>query len=181
MIEVEGPSESPRVAREKGKAIPSSIGPLECDFKLDNSQRSTCFLCLKDLCSRSALTKHHKAVQVPGTCFICEGQLPPGALRHCNTHSEVFTAGRLFQCPECLLALGEKSEYLSGDDMLVHLATVHSLPAIVRCVLCNHFSTKRGLSIHTRGHFNAESSLVTCPCCIIASRKEGTLFATFES
>ena len=223
------------IAREKGKVIPSPVGSIECDLKLDNSQKSTCFLCPKDLCSRSALTKHYKAVHVPGafnepfncpecrelglgdvkilgasdwethtaevhgkahspkltenlttdpttgTCFVCDGQLPTGAPRHYNTRSEVFTSGKLFRCPECSLGLGETSEYYSGDDMLVHLARVHSLPAIVRCVLCNHFSTQRGLATHARGRFKAGSSPATCPCCVVASGEHGALFHTFES
>ncbi len=113
------------------------------------------------------------------TCFVCEGQFSAGAPRHYNTHSEAFTSGKLVQCQECLLVLGEKSEHLSGDDMLLHRTRVHGHPAIVRCVLCNHFSTERGLATHMRGHF--KSSPVTCPCSVAASEEERPVFHTFES
>lgn len=41
--------------------------------------------------------------------------------------------------------LGKKSEYLSGDDMVVHLATVHTaFQPLCGVSFCNQFSTKRG-------------------------------------
>ena len=115
------------------------------------------------------------------TCFICEGRLPAEAPRHYKTHSEVLASEKLFHCPECSLDLEEKCEYLSGDDMLQHLATVHNHPVIVRCALCNHFSTHRGVTTHMRGHLQTESSPVTCPCYAMASGEELPLFYTFES
>lgn len=120
------------------------------------------------------LTEESTTTSSTGTCFICEVQLPAGVPKHYSTRSEVFISGKLLQCQECVWVPGEKSEKLTGDDMLLHLATVHNRLAITRCGICNHFFTQR----HTRGQFKTKSSLATCPC---PSGEEGLLLPTLSS